>query len=270
MPKKREPSVPRTSRYKNHKFMNPDGSVDGEKLLRLVQQTPGAMDLMVANGVIKEHKPAFEDQIDIHRLVDGLADLLVFAAYGDKEALVQLKAIDKLIRPAVYEIPISKIREIVERYDTRPPLARGWELRRLMYFLSSVVEPLKHGHEFAPNHPVVMREDRPAVFVGLADLARKYIRRNSTLQSLAIQIYLKQLQDEGVTGADQAITERSLKRDLAEVEKWERNASQDDKFRRGLAQSVLFGDTAIAWCGYSQGWKERRKKKKRGAKSASD
>lgn len=270
MPKKREPSVPRTSRYKNHKFMNPDGSVDGERLLRLVRETPGVLDLIIAHELIKEKKPAFENQIDIHRLVDGISHLLLFAAYGDKEALLQLHAIEKLTRAALYEIPLSKIEEIVEKYHTRPPLARGWELRRLMYFLASVVEPLKRGHKFAPNHPVVMREGRPGIFVGLADLARKYIRRNSTLQSLAIQIYLKQLQDEGVTGADQTITERSLKRDLAEVEKWERNASQDDKFRRGLAQSVLFGDTAIAWCGYSQGWKERRKKKKRGAKSASN
>ena len=50
MPKKKEHSVPRTSKYKNHKFLNPDGSVDGERLLRLVNETPGVMDLMIVTS----------------------------------------------------------------------------------------------------------------------------------------------------------------------------------------------------------------------------
>jgi hypothetical protein len=34
-----KPATP--SRYENHAYINPDGTVDGEKLLNIVRETPG-------------------------------------------------------------------------------------------------------------------------------------------------------------------------------------------------------------------------------------
>jgi hypothetical protein len=69
-------------------------------------------------------------------------NLVMLAVHGDEKSASQLKAIEKLIRLAKYELPFTKIREIIDRYETSPLLARGWKLRRIMSILCSVVEPL--------------------------------------------------------------------------------------------------------------------------------
>jgi hypothetical protein len=98
-------------------------------------------------------------------------------------------------------------------------------------------------------------------FQGLWDLARKHFHPNSTLQSLAIRIYLEDLERQGITSEHTAITERSLTRDLEQAREWERNASEDEKTRRGRWRGGEIGGLTITWYEFSEGWKIRAKEK---------
>lgn len=106
-----------------------DGTVDGEKLLKIVRETPGAFFLIISNQVLKQVEPP---QFDVDGIIEGITTLLMLSAHGDEKSGHQIRAIEKLISPSKYELPFTKIREIVDRYETSPPLARGWELRRIM------------------------------------------------------------------------------------------------------------------------------------------
>lgn len=271
MPKEKKvradvPAYEKILRYHGHAYINSDGTVDGEKLLSLVTNAPGAFDLILLNGVIERGN--FEDDYHyiVGEIVGRLTTLVLFAGFGDERAATQIKAIQKLVRPEKYELPPSKIRDIVERYETSPPLARGWELLRIMSGLSNVVEPLKKDKPYSQNQPIRLRETPHAVFVGLWDVARKHWKPNTTLQSLAIRIYLESLQEKGITDEGEAITDRSLKRDLARVRAWERDTSLFEKNRRGKYEGSSLSADPIIWYDFSEGWKERRVKRRESTK----
>src|SRR5438132_11871239 len=90
-------------------------------------------------------------------LVDGLVEVIRKSCSGDARASIQLKAIEKVIRPGKFDLPQNKIEEVANKYETIPQLARGWELTSLMSSLSYVVEPLHKGRH-SPSDPVVVRD----------------------------------------------------------------------------------------------------------------
>lgn len=244
-------------------YVKADGSIDGEKLLALVTSAPGASSLMQLNIVIKGSNDSRKYHDIAKTLVKGLTRVIAMAAfYGDAQANTQLKAIEKLIKPAKFELPISKIQELVDRYETSPQLARGWALLKLMSSLSWFVKPLRTDRPFSPDQPIVVRDtkevpDQPE----LMKVIRQYWKPNTTLQSLAICAYLRSLQREGTTSGDETINERTLKRDLARVREWEQLADENEKQRRGREFGQSLGDNPIFWCDYSEGWKTRKKKR---------
>lgn len=262
---KRKPNAQPANRFENHAYRNADGSVDGERLLALLEKTPGAFYLIIAHRVL-EKKPL--DEHDLGRLIHGLADIAMLAAHGDEKSLLQLKAIEKLIRAPKYCLPFTKLREIIDRYETSPPLARAWELRRLMSNLCWVVAPIRSKPPYSIDQPVKLVKPSNSAFTHLSELAQRHLKRNSTLQSLAISIYLEQLRDEG-TDENNTITEKTLKSDLARAREWERTASEDDKIRRGSYTGLgLHRDNPITWYDFSDGWKERAKARKRSSRVA--
>ena len=58
-------------------------------------------------------------------MVKSLVMVIMMAGYGAEESQVTLQAIKKILKPGKYELPLNKIRELVDRYETSPPLARG-------------------------------------------------------------------------------------------------------------------------------------------------
>jgi hypothetical protein len=260
------PASKEVARYKNHAYLNPDGTVNGEKLLSIVNDAPGVFDLIMLNAIVKDGHAAGEYHFMASEIVSRLVLLVLLAGNGDERSATQLKAIKKLSKPEKYELSPNKIRDIVERYETSPPLARGWELRRLMSALSNVVEPVKKDTPYSQGQPIKLKESPRAVFVGLWDLARKHLKPNSTLQSLAIRIYLESLQEKGITDEGEAITSESLKRDLRRAREWERATNEDEKLRRGRHHGLSLSDDPITWYDFSEGWKERRVKRRESTK----
>jgi hypothetical protein len=259
-PKRKAHAQP-NNRFDNHSYLNPDGSVDGEKLLTLLRQTPGAFDLILAHRVL-EKRPLQEH--DIGDLIRGLTNLAMFAAYGDEKSRTQLKAVEKLIRAPKYCLPFTKLREIIDRYETSPPLARAWELRRLMSNLCWVVAPIRPKPPYSIDQPIKLINPSNNAYADLSELAQRHLKRNSTLQSLAISIYLEQLRSEGITDENNTITERTLKADLTRAREWEKTVSEEDKIRRGSYTGLgLHQDSPITWYEFSEGWKERTKVRKR-------
>src|SRR5438067_686766 len=117
-----------------HAHMNSEWIVDGETLLEIIRQGPGVFSLLVLSAVIYGDTDLHEDtESEYHRLtedlISGLASVIERASEGDERAAIQLKAIEKLIKPDKFELPLSKVKELVDRYETSPMLARGWELR---------------------------------------------------------------------------------------------------------------------------------------------
>jgi hypothetical protein len=250
----------------DHLYLNPDGSVDGEKLLALLRQTPGTFHLIAAHRVL-ETRPLHEH--DIGGLIEGLTTIAILAAYGDEKSITQLKAIEKLIRAPKYCLPFTKLREIIDRYETSPPLARAWELRQLMSCLCWVVAPIRPKPPYSIDQPVKLIQPSNSAYVELSELAQRHIKRNSTLQSLAISIYLEQLRNEGVTDENNTITERTLKADLTRAREWDKTVSEEDKVRRGTYKGLgLHQDSPITWYAFSDEWKERTKARKRSSITA--
>jgi hypothetical protein len=257
-----------TPRYRNHAYINPDGSVDGERLLKLVSKAPGAFELMMLNLMIDEGEIAPEYDNLADELVSDLVAIILLAGYGDEPSQLQLKAIEKLTQFAKYELPLTKIKDIADRYETSPSLARAWEIRRLMSYLCAVVEPKGRS---------VKMKDKALVSPYWADLweaANRHVKPNTTLTSLALHLYLDQLQKEGIVDETATISEGSLKRDLKLAREWERAASEDENLRRGQhSGGSLHGDEPITWYQFSEGWKRRKladRERKKSAKGYKD
>jgi hypothetical protein len=239
--------------FTGHAYLNPDGSVDGERLLALVKKSPGSLDSIMLTVMIESGSVAPEYGYIADEIISNLATVVMLAAYGDEPSQVQLKAIEKLTQFAKYELPLSKIRDIVDRYETSPSLARAWEIRRSMSYLCIVVEP--------KGRSIKMRDKAlvPSYWVDLWEAANRHVKTNTTLTSLALHMYLEQLQAEGIVDENATISEESLKRDLRLARDWERTASEDEKLRRGKHEGSSLGDDdTIVWYQFSEGWKTRK------------
>jgi len=222
---------------------------------------PGGFDVMMLDVMVDKNLIASSYHEQAREIVRRLCSIIMFAANGDEESQVLLSAIEKIVQPRIYGIPQNKITELT-RYETSPPLARAWELRRIMSHLAGVVEPRNSGRSFRESHPVRMREGPVRGFTQeFWDLAHKYWHPNSTLQSLAISIYLEHLEKQEVISERAAITVRTLKRDLELAREWEANASEDDKTRRSCWHGGIIGDLTITWYEFSEGWKVRAKER---------
>lgn len=190
---------------------------------------------------------------ELRELISGLIGLLVRAHVGDITARHQLEIIHTFMFPKQYEVPPHVVDALAKKHRSGH-LLRAWALRRLMYEISEVVIPAKPDAESIlegrvrlspdanPNHP-------------LYKLVRKHLnslKRGTTLQMLAIHIYLQKASDADVLGID----ERTLKRDLSRLRKWEQDDESHKREKTRLAQEK----SGISWKAqipirkYSESW----------------
>ena len=170
------------------------------------------------NVLIETSKENLDDEQRVF-LSQLLVDLIVIAEQafaGDAFANKQLEAVSKLVRSAEYRTLPKLIDKIVTtQYKLPASHERARNIIDLMIDLWIVVEPVRYSGEERYNvavRPVLKR----ACDTDLYALATKYCRKGTTLQSLAIKVYLEQLRDEGHEGVD----ERALKRDLQKYREW--------------------------------------------------
>ncbi|HEV2860501.1 MAG TPA: hypothetical protein VGX48_05800 [Pyrinomonadaceae bacterium] len=249
-------------------YRKPDGKLDLSAVAKYMLNMPGGIESFIVSRWAEIGKIKEQDAALFGELVEELFSIVLRAAYAeDGLAPLQLKAIEKIAHPAKYELTITDIEGLAATDKARPAIARAMELRGIMSRLAWVIAPAK-GEKFEPNQPIKLKSGEPPSHLKETyELAEKYWRRGTTLQALAIRVYLAQLQNEGVLGEDEkGINEGSLKDDLAEAKRWEA-AHLNVPHQQGFSH----GETPIRVFEYSQRWKQmkaKRNERKKGSKKS--
>lgn len=236
--------------------------------LYMLQNIPGLLPIFTVPALIKKKKLSRKEHGWMSRIIEGLLPILIRSFQGDENAQTQLKAIDKLIYPETYELPKTVIGELATRYHTRAPLARGWRIREIMGRLSRVVKPSRSAAKSVLDGSIQLQDESKCkgntIYsqnlkkeVPAYELAKKHWMRGVTLQNLAIRIYLEELQEQGFEGID----ERTLKRDLKEVEKWEQTLPEERRNWGVLIVTPGKDNVHLPVGEYSEGWKQRKRSK---------
>lgn len=238
-----------------HKIVDP---------LYMFQHAPGLVPLFTIAALVKKEKLTDKEAGWMGRFTDGLLDILIRAHSGDEDAANQLKAIDKLIYPDTYELPKTVVDNLIKQYHTRAPLARGWRLREIIGGLSSVVEPVSQSanvlngairlKDTAKDKGSTIYSEVAKSRVSAYDAAKRHWKRGVTLKTLAIRVYLEDLQQQGFEGID----ERTLKRDLKEVEAWEKTLPEEQR-KWGVVVHTSGSPLHLPVGKYSEGWKQRKR-----------
>lgn len=153
---------------------------------------------------------------EFRALLTGLIGLFVRRLAGEDRAAWQLNVIQKFVYPQQFEVPWTLVESLAGKYESGH-LVRGWALRRLMYELADLVELRQPEREDVTATIVFIS---PGADEGhrLYPLVRRYCKPKTTLQSLAIRVYLELIQSQN---GDGTIDERSLRRDLKRLQAWE-------------------------------------------------
>jgi hypothetical protein len=249
-------------------YRKPDGKLDLSAVGKYMLNMPGGFECFITSRWAEIGKIKEEDAALFGEFVVELFSIVLRAAYAeDSLAPLQLKAIEKIARPAKYELTLTDIEKLAATDKARPAIARAMELRDIMSRLVWVVAPAKGG-KCEPDTVIKLISGVPPRHLKETyKLAEKYWKRGTTLQALAIRAYLAQLQDEGVLDENEkGINEDSLKDDLAAAKRWEA-AHLNAPHRQGLGYS----HTPMQVYEYSQRWKQMRAKRnerKKGGKKS--
>jgi hypothetical protein len=150
-------------------------------------------------------------------IVDKLAELTERALKGEEQALLQIQAAHRMLCAETFGLEIPHIKQVAEMDKTKSgkdaaALSRAYDVRIWMSRLSSVVEPKKQGERLSPLSAVKLRE-KP-IYEGDADLMQmvreRFMHKNTSLQSLAIDIYLDMLEKAGVTTKSYGAIDKDL------------------------------------------------------------
>lgn len=114
-------------------------------------------------------------------------------------AAEQIQVIHKLIDPDAYELPAAVIKELAKKYQGVPAHNRARELRRIMWRIAHALESSKPDAKNLLDGPVKVRpltsvEWRLGQEAALHAEVTRHWKPNVTLQSLAIRIYLDEMQ----------------------------------------------------------------------------
>jgi hypothetical protein len=231
-------------------------------LLELAQNALCLIRVFQAGAFIRHGVIGRQTGNTVSEIIDKLISLAVQAEKGDEKASNQLAVLHKVAHPSSYDLPSTVIKKIADSYHTSPHLARAWDVRDLMLELSYVVEPTNFNRSVAEG-PVRLaqrgKHEHP-----MRAKAEKFINTHSTLQSLAIAIYLDQLDAEGIT-----LNAGQIKTDLRKLKEWESVHLKDAPYtlplweRAGEYPRASLPAIPI----YSQGWKRLWRRGSKIAKS---
>jgi hypothetical protein len=217
-------------------------------------ESPGVLE-SIRKGELPQIEILTEDErSEMDELISGVIGLLVQRHFGDKRAVQQLSIIHKLIFPKKYDVSRTVIERLSKKYESGH-LTRGWELRRLMYRLSDLVAPIRPDTENVMTSPIRLlpqADPKHPLYESVVEQL-KVAKRSTTLQMLAIRIYLKRV--EGTQEVSR-IDERTLKRDLQKLREWE----ESDVEHVRLKEEITAACAGVPWMAriplrkYSESW----------------
>ena len=221
---------------------NTDGALDARKLLIRLNSMVGVHQLLNLHASVHKGHVGLRYFNYVERIVSGMVDAITRASSGSIDAENKLIAINKILRPQEYNLPKSAIEKIVDRYNGSPHLARACTLRHLMSLLTKVVRPANAEKPFTTRSPVSLSEALNDEWRFLFIKAQQHWNRNSTLQSLAIQIYLSELVN---AKPETRVDERTLKRDLLALRHWE--ATHIPEVGDVTFEGACVGEEILTW-----------------------
>jgi len=222
-------------------------------LLALAQGAPCLAEMFQIGALARKGIIGSETREKLSEIIHKLVRIAVHAEEGDERASNQLKVIHKLALPNNYALPASVIKNLADSYHISAHLARAWSIRSLMIELSFVVEPT-HDDRSVLDGPVRLTTTNvhllnPEIY----EKAKRHIKKNTTLQSLAIAIYLEELGREEIY-----LEPRQLKHDLQKLKEWEVLNLKDQSRRLPLWDGDRFPPASLPSIPvYSDGWKLR-------------
>lgn len=219
-----------------------DGAIDTVKLLKRLSSMVGVHHLLDLDASIHKGDVSLRYFNYVESIVSGMVDAITLASAGSNEAEHKLIAIRKILWPQQYNLPKSAIKKMVDRYHGSPQLARACTLRHLMSLLSRVVSPAHPEKPFNTRSAVLLLETSKAEWPLLFIKAQQQWKRNSTLQSLAIRIYLSERVD---AEPETRVDERTLKRDLLVLRLWEKNHVPEAG--DVIYEGATVGDEILTW-----------------------
>lgn len=187
---------------------------------------------------------------EMQGLISGVIGLLIRRHFGDEGAHLQLNILHTFTFPKQYEVPEQVIRSLGKKYRSGH-LTRAWALRRLMYKLADLVIPSRTDGKDPLTSPVKLSPQADPKHP-LYEHVVKNLTRGTTLQMLAIRVYLATMTGEGETGVD----ERSLKRDIQRLRRWEESdpGHMQMKERFASAEAGASWKSQIPVHKYSESW----------------
>jgi hypothetical protein len=231
-------------------------------LLELAQTAPCLLEMFQVAALAKKGILRKESRKTLTEIVHKLIRIAFHAENGHERSSNQLKVLHKIAYPASYELPASIIKNLADSYHTSPHLARAWSVRDLMLDLAFIVEPTRIDRSVLDGPVKLAKWDLDFAGSKLHEKAARHIKRGTTLQSLAIAIYVEDLENEGIR-----LEPRELKRDLQKLKEWEAINLTDPSDRIPLWNPAGYPSASLPMIPiYSEGWKQqwRRGDKDRG------
>lgn len=222
--------------------INPSGLT----LQKLAGSSPLGFQVLMTGALYLGGALSPKEWQELSRLTLGLILVFIRARAGLEPAREQIDVLERFIFPRQYKL-VHKVKELAGRYR-RSPLARGWELRELMCKLASVVVPANGNRDTSSllKDAVIISTEPHAKEHPLYDEAVRNWKRGSTLASLAIRIYLeRETAGKSEEDRDSTLSERSLKRDLKEVEEWEKADPLHNLIKQSLVAKFPPGEVPL-------------------------
>lgn len=192
---------------------------------------------------------------EMRMLISGLIGLLIRRHVGDELAHLQLNILHTFTFPKQYDVSDGVIRSLGKKYRSSS-LERGWALRRLMYSLSELVIPVKSNARDILDGPITLSPHANKQH-SLYEQVMAHLVPRTTLQMLAIRIYGTTLSNASESGGS-GDYERSLKRDLQRLRKWEKD--KGDQSHEWMKNQLGATGTGMSWKAripvrkYSESW----------------
>lgn len=164
------------------------------------------------------------------------------AVRGNASAQKRVRDIHKLVRPNLYTLP--------------PSVARSMAIYQLMAELSRYVRPIRGGGFLRERSYVRLTGDEDWQNFENYQLAKKHLQQRksecSTLQSLAISIFLENADNDGFDGMSQRSIERDLRAARLYHEKQKKSGRPADLY------TPLSSGESLPFYYYSEDWKQRK------------
>jgi hypothetical protein len=195
---------------------------EGVTLRQLLYESPILPAAHIAGALRLKGTLTEDDGEELLQLVGAVIGMFDRLKKGDELARHQLNLITKIAFPKTFGMPLSAIESLARKYRSGH-VKRGFDVRKLMYKLSDIVVPVHSTSKDALDGAILIATTPEAQQHSLYSDALKNWRRGTTLQMLAIRIYLEKLggKDEGTV-----VDERTLKRDLKKLREWEKSDPQ--------------------------------------------